>query len=255
MRKLFQVESVKRFSEQVSYIHSRILKSLIILTVFMVILHTYFFIINVSQQIFGAPYTAIYMGLTGFSSLIYTFIIVYLIYLFTVEFEEGYAYLYLSHPISKREFVSAWLFVSLGTTLVLYFLSLTLPVVVFDPTIIWRIFSIDILYMFLEYLSLGLITFLVSLKFRKKNIAFLTGIGLYYLLPFILLMLASLSYPIYRTPPYKTIPGIIFSILYPFKSRAIFMYMRYNPSFYPSLFLTIIVLALILYYSNRVEVV
>lgn len=255
MRKLFQVEQVKRFSEQVSYIHSRVLKGLVVLSIFLVLLHTYFFLINISQQAMGSPYTAIYVGLTGFSSLIYTFIIVYIIYLFTAEFEEGYAQLYLSHPISKREYVSAWLFVSLGTTLILYFLSIFLPVVVFDPKVIWNLFSINMLYMFVEFTSLGLLNFLVALKSRKKSIAFLTGLGLFYLLPFILLMIASLSYPLYRLPPYKTFPGMIFSILYPFKSRVIFMYASYTPPLYPSIILAIIVFTVIIYCSSRVEVV
>ncbi len=210
---------MKRTSTHISYIHSQMIKGFLAITIVLVPIHSYLILVTLPAQrgagIFMSPLSPI----LGMTSTLYAFIIIQVAYSFAGDLSEGRAQLFLSHPLGKVEYVFSWLFTNLYTTMLLFILSIVLPVVVLDPTLLLELGLRDIYLLSLELVVSGVILFSIALFTKSRGITFLSGILLYYILPFILLIVISFITYVTRSPGLPQTPLLwAYTILYPYKS-------------------------------------
>jgi len=247
-------DSMVRFNVHLSYMYSKMLKGFLFITIILVPIHSFLVFTVLPQQAFRPTPVSTLSSTLWLTSIIFTFIIMYLAYSFASELSGGGAQLFLSHPLGKLEYVSAWFFTGLYVTVFLFLLSIILPVIVLDPTLLSKLSLRELYLLSLEMIVSGAIIFNVALMMKKSGLTFLCGVFFYYILPFVFM----LSLAVFR----KSSEFVIwmFIVLYPYKSMFIWGYARTFPyqiiqASFLSLFFAVLLHILAFVYSRwRLEV-
>ena len=191
-----------------SYIISTLSKPLIIATVLLSLIQVIFLLLLLPNIVVyvgptrpgpPTPRYPILAPVLGISGFLYGIIVISLAAQVGFELERGESSLYLSFPISRMSYILSWIVSSMAIPSLIFLLSLLIPLLILDPSMMLGISGVEVLLLLLQVLTSGFIVLLCSIIFRRRSIAFAVGLLEYLLLPWILLMVLSfLAYQIYR---------------------------------------------------------
>ncbi len=244
-----------------SYVHSNILGSVIVTLLILVPIHATYIFLGAPGLLIGGGQTGIVIGFTG---LIYIFMIIYAVSVFTSDIIAGGGQLFLSQPVSRKIYVLTWMFVSLITPTFIFLASLVIPALIIEPKLLEAIGFRDLSLTVLEAFEVGSFLFLLALLIKRRGAILVLGIVLYFLMPWIILIVLSLLIYTFVAPTsVSTIPGWlvviakIYATLYPSKSNLITMGFHVNlddAPIYSMLLSGTYILLSILYAHYRLEV-
>jgi len=190
-----------------------------------------------------------------FLIVIYTLLASLLLTGIADEIGSGQALIHLVQPITKREYVAAWLIAGPALLGVSYVAAIAIPALVLSPRIVAKPAIYDpIVYGLGELLYISMLTLAFSLMVRNKNRAVLGAISFLFLIPVLgLLILAILSVSMGQSVSEKAIVFLV-TLFHP----AIPMTTNFHGirvfSLAYSYGATILLSALLLRYSKKLEV-
>ena len=191
-----------------SYVISTLSKPLIIATVLLSLIQVIYLLLLMPSTVVDVrpvhsrpptPQYPILAPVLGISGFLYSIIVISLAAQVGFELERGESSLYLSFPISRMSYILSWIVSSMAIPSLIFLLSLLIPLLILDPSMMLGISGVEVLLLLLQVLTSGFIVLLCSIIFRRRSIAFAVGLLEYLLLPWILVaMLSFLAYYIYR---------------------------------------------------------
>jgi len=149
---------------------------------------------------------AIFLPVTGFEpdaskdteiflGIIYTLIAALMLTGIADEVGTGQAMIYLVQPITKREYIAAWLLAGPALLGVSYVAAILIPALVLSPRLITKPTIYEpVIYTLGELLYIALLTLLLSLLLRNKSRAVFAVLSFMFLIPALgILVLGILS--------------------------------------------------------------
>lgn len=210
--------SARRIYVYTSYIHNRLLRGFIAVSLILSALHS-MIVVTGLPSIVTTQGGALF-SLFAMTSLIYYMSIVYIAYSLAQELGEGPATLYLSHPLGRGEYMVSWLIAGLVTTTVLYATSILAPLLVMDIELLSTTHWEEALLPVLEGVLTGGVSFLTAVLTRRRGMTFFSGLIYLLLLPFALMIIRAITW---STPPggskdaVSVFIELTFAVLYPSK--------------------------------------
>jgi len=225
------------------------LKWVAAVTVLLALIHTW--IVFASIPMIMQPFNFL-QGVTAFTGMIYAFLIISALYSLASDLSQGGAQLFLSQPISRVTYVLAWFLASLGTPTLVFVLSIVLPIVVIDPSLLYLLSSSGLHLLILETLELSCFVFLVACISKSRGVTLLAGMLLFFILPFMIPILLMMIYsPIIVRTTYNYFLEV-YAMFYPFRYALLLLGRNVNNTSYIGTFvLTLITFTFILFYSKR----
>ncbi len=182
------------------YVHGIVVLSLVITVLIIVPIHS-FILLNASASIRVRPTAmgGLDMFFLNFTSFFLSLTLIFAVATYSEELLSGGVTLALSHPISRTSYVLSWMLASLVTTTLIYFLSILIPLLIINPSLVEALKFREIFLKILEIFELGSLLFLISSIFRGRGKAIIVGLILYYFLPMISLFAISIT----LVPPHQ----------------------------------------------------
>jgi len=242
-------DGIKRLSIYQGYVHGIMLKWVAAVTVLLALIHTW--IVFASIPMIMQPFNFL-QGVTAFTGMIYAFLIISALYSLASDLSQGGAQLFLSQPISRVTYVLAWILASLGTPTFIFVLSIVLPIVVIDPSLLYLLCNSGLHLLILETLELSCFIFLVACVSKNRGATLLVGLLLFFILPFMIPLLLMMIYSPIGAQPMRDYLFEVYAVFYPFRYALISFGRNINSASYVgTTMLMLTTFALILFYSKR----
>ncbi len=209
--------SLRRVAAHTSFIHDRLLKSFLVLSLLAALIHglSILFLPHTSPST-PSPLAFI----TMFTSLIYVIAMIYVVSSMAQDLRDRTAELYLSQPLTRIEYAFSWLITSVVTPSLVYLSAVALPVAILDPHLLLSFGFEELGYLVVEGLFAGSLAFITAVLTRSRGLTFFIGLFWLLVLPFVLMMgVAVLSFSSmgsHQSPAAKTLLSV-FAVLYPYK--------------------------------------
>ena len=180
-----------------------------------------------SYHIHFSPSPKLLAPVISITSYIYGIIAVIAAAQIASEIERGDAALYLSFPISRLSYIFSWIIAALVLPSVMYFLSLSIPLLIIEPKLLFGIGGEELLLIVLQVSTSAIISFLAAIILKRRAFALAVGMFEYIILPFIFTFIIALlsSYLSYTGQSFTSNGIWWFAILYPYNCYLFFGYL------------------------------